>query len=228
MTRRVLILLAFLLSSPAGLAQTLAGRVVGVSDGDTITVLTAEKRRVKVRLHGIDCPESHQAFGAKAKQFASAIAFGKDASLRVTDTDRYGRTVAVVTIGGKVVNHELVRAGLAWWYRQYAPGDRTLERLENEARRAKRGLWADKSPTPPWEFRRGGSRSSGTSPPASSGTGSVSPLPRPPVEQGVTVYITRTGAKYHRAGCRYLSRSMIPIRLQDAMRNYSPCSVCRP
>ena len=108
-----------------------------------------------VRLSGIDCPESHQGFGTRAKQFTSQLAFGREVKVVVRDTGRYGRTVGEVILpDGRSLNHELVRAGLAWWYRQYAANDRTLENLEREARAAKRGLWVEADPTPPWEFRR--------------------------------------------------------------------------
>ncbi len=81
--------------------------------------------------------------------------FKKTVTVRVHDVDRYGRQVAEIILpGGRNLNQEIVRAGLAWWYRQYARHDKELERLEAEARAAKRGLWADKAPVPPWDFRR--------------------------------------------------------------------------
>ncbi len=108
----------------------------------------------RIRLHGIDCPEKRQAFGNRAKQFTSGRVFGKTVTVTVMDVDRYGRTVGEVILpDGKVLNHELVRAGLAWWYRKYAPDDGTLAQLEADARAAKRGLWADAEPVPPWEWR---------------------------------------------------------------------------
>ena len=129
------------------------GRVVGVSDGDTILVLT-DGRAVKVRLAGIDCPEKRQAFGARAKQFASEQAFGRDVTVIATGRDRYGRTIGEVLLpSGDSLNRELVRAGLAWWYRQYS-NDEDLAKLEAAAREARRGLWADPHPVPPWEFRK--------------------------------------------------------------------------
>jgi endonuclease YncB( thermonuclease family) len=132
-----------------------SARVVGVSDGDSLTVLKGHTQ-IRVRLHGVDAPESEQDFGSRAKQTASALAFGKDVTVRPVDVDRYGRTVAVVVLpDGRVLNHELLRAGMAWWYRRYAPGDVTLARLEAEARAARRGLWAQASPVPPWDWRRG-------------------------------------------------------------------------
>jgi len=110
---------------------------------------------VKVRLHGIDCPEKRQAFGRRARRFTSDLAFDKEATVGIQTTDRYGRTVGLVIFpDGKNLNWELVSAGLAWSYRNYAPDDRILERLEAEARAARRALWAEKNPVPPWEWRR--------------------------------------------------------------------------
>ncbi len=108
----------------------------------------------RIRLHGIDCPEKRQAFGKKAKQFTSGLVFGKTVTVTVMDVDRYGRTVGEVSLSeGLVLNHELIRAGLAWWYRKYAPDDEMLAQLEANAKAAKRGLWADAEPVPPWEWR---------------------------------------------------------------------------
>lgn len=129
------------------------GRVVGVSDGDTIEVMRAG-RAVRVRLQGIDCPESHQAYGMRAKQFTAEMAFGKTVAVQVYGTDQYGRILGEVILpDGRSLNRELVRNGYAWWYRRYSH-DPVLQQLEGEARRERRGLWRDKNPTPPWEFRR--------------------------------------------------------------------------
>lgn len=149
-------LFALLVLLPGCARADFPAKVVVASDGDTLTVLTAEKRQVKVRLHGIDAPETGQDFGARAKQVASELAFGEAVTIREVDTDRYGRAVAEVTLpDGRSLNRELVRRGMAWWYREYAPGDRELGRLEAEARAARRGLWAQASPTPPWAWRKG-------------------------------------------------------------------------
>ena len=132
-----------------------SGKVVGIADGDTITVLQ-DKQQVKIRLYGIDCPERGQAFSRKAKQFTSEMVFGKVVEVEPLDIDRYNRLVALVTVFERLVNEELVNAGFAWVYTRYC--DRPIcERwkvLENEAREAKRGLWVDTNPIPPWEFRR--------------------------------------------------------------------------
>ncbi len=135
------------------LAADFTGRVVGVSDGDTITVLTKGKP-IRIRLHGIDCPEKRQAFGKRAKQFTSRLTYGKEVTVKDLGQDRYGRTIGdVILPDGRVLNQELVKAGFAWWYRRYAPDDDMLKQLEREARAVKRGLWADAEPVPPWEWR---------------------------------------------------------------------------
>jgi micrococcal nuclease len=157
MTRRLaaqLQVVAFALLGLAVAAEAFSGQVIGVTDGDTITVLH-DRRPETIRLNGIDAPESGQAFGTRAKQFTSALAFGQIVEVIVRDVDRYKRTVAdVVLPDGRSLNLEIVQAGFGWWYRKYS-SDATLEAAEAEARAARRGLWADASPVPPWEWRHG-------------------------------------------------------------------------
>ena len=147
--------------SLVGIAQadTLSGRVVAVHDGDTITVLDTNRTQHKIRLAGIDAPELGQAFGNPSKQNLSNWVYNRQVIVDWKKRDRYGRTVGVVLVDDHDVNLEQIRAGLAWWYRQYAkeqtPDDRLLyERAENEARAAKRGLWVDANSVPPWKWRR--------------------------------------------------------------------------
>jgi micrococcal nuclease len=138
-----------------GYAEQFTGKVVGLSDGDTISVLR-EGKAVKVRLHGVDTPEKAQAFGTQARKFTSDLVFQHDVTVVVQSTDRYGRFVGDVLLpDGRSLNQELVKAGMAWWYRPYAPNDPTLAQLEAEARTAKHGLWADAHPIPPWQWRKG-------------------------------------------------------------------------
>ena len=128
------------------------GKVVGVSDGDTITVLN-ERTPVKIRLFGIDCPETGQDFGSRAKLFTSEMVFGKVVKVVPHDTDRYGRTVAdVVLPDGRVLNHELLKAGLAWWYRQYARNSYALA-TRSGGERSEAGPVSQPNPMPPWEWR---------------------------------------------------------------------------
>jgi micrococcal nuclease len=148
------VLAGLLIPLPSIALADFSGCVVGVTDGCTLTVLHRGKAE-KIRLRGIDCPEKGQPFGTKAKEFTSAMVSGKTVTVHVTVTDRLGRTVAnVVLPDGRRVNQELVIAGLAWWSRAYAPHDDTLRELEKQARTAKRGLWTDPRPIPPWEWRK--------------------------------------------------------------------------
>ncbi|QCM14261.1 micrococcal nuclease (plasmid) [Agrobacterium tumefaciens] len=130
----------------------IAGRVVGVIDGDTLDVLV-DKRPVRVRLAQIDAPEKRQAFGTRARQALSSLTYRQDVTVIEAGPDRYGRTVGTVYVGAVNVNNELVRQGMAWAYRRYVTEPAVIQ-IEAEARREKRGLWADPSPVPPWEFRR--------------------------------------------------------------------------
>lgn len=135
----------------AGAVFACTGRVVGVTDGDTIKVL-CDRTEVKVRLAEIDAPERGQPFGSRAKVALSDLVFGRQVRLDVTDTDRYGRSIARVWVGNMDVNREMIRRGYAWAYRKYLT-DVTLLDDEAFARRARTGLWTDANPTSPWEFR---------------------------------------------------------------------------
>jgi endonuclease YncB( thermonuclease family) len=133
--------------------RTLNGRVVGIADGDTLTLLV-DREQVRVRLAQIDAPESDQPYGKKAKAALSALAFGKQAHVEVVDIDRYGRTVGEVFVGGIDVNREMVRKGHAWAYTKYSHTTEVIE-LESSARAAKQGIWAlpENQREPPWLWR---------------------------------------------------------------------------
>lgn len=152
---KILFLLApfFLLISTV--SQAADWKVTRVYDGDTITV-SAEGKDLKVRLYGIDTPESTQWYGQNAKQFTSSQVFGKTVSIDAIDTDRYGRTVALVSVGDLVINRLLVEYGYAWVYDRYCkkPFCSEWKQLEEEARKAKRGLWKNPDAIPPWKYRR--------------------------------------------------------------------------
>ena len=139
-------------------AAGFAGAVVAVQDGDTLTVLHQDQI-VRVRLSGVDCPEKNQPFGAEAHSFTADLALGQTVTVFGEKRDRYGRVVATVVLpGGRNLNYAVVAAGLAWWYREFAPGNVELERLESEARTQRRGLWAAAGQVPPWEWRKQGHR----------------------------------------------------------------------
>jgi endonuclease YncB( thermonuclease family) len=148
--------LALLIAIPS-LSGAWSGEVVGITDGDTITVLNSKTLKdVKIRLYGIDCPEGGQAFSKRARQFTSKTVYGKIVEVKVMATDRYGRTVAMVYADNTLLNEELVKAGLAWVYWKYChhPICESWKNFQLRARFDKRGLWSDPDRIPPWEFRR--------------------------------------------------------------------------
>lgn len=134
-------------------SNTFFAKVVGITDGDSITVLTKENKQIKIRLEGIDCPEKKQDFGLQAKQTISALCFNKEVRIVSTGKDRYGRTLAFIYAGDVCLNKELLRQGLAWHYKKYNK-DQDLASIEEKAKAQKVGLWSQPSPTPPWSFRR--------------------------------------------------------------------------
>jgi endonuclease YncB( thermonuclease family) len=133
--------------------------VVGVADGDTITVLDDKRRQHKIRLAGIDAPEKAQDFGNLSKASLSDLVYRQQVVVETSKIDRYGRSVGKVSIAGRDINLEQVRRGMAWHYtayeREQAPMDRqAYAAAEFDARTARTGLWAMPSPIPPWDFRR--------------------------------------------------------------------------
>ena len=131
------------------------GKVVGVQDGDSITVLHDGKGE-KIRLYGVDCPEGGQDFGNRAKEFTSSLVFERDVEVKPVTTDRYGRTVAMVCVGNKCVSEELIRSGFGWVFTRYCTESfcDQWRKLEEQARKSKLRLWAGPNPIPPWEYRR--------------------------------------------------------------------------
>ena len=133
--------------------DAIRGYVVSIADGDTFTLLTTEKKQVKIRLYGIDCPEKKQPFGTVAKQKLSELVFNKNVLAKKISTDRYKRTVAIVyDESNNCINEIMLKTGLAWHYTKY---DHNLywQRLQYSARKNKSGLWAEKGAIPPWQWR---------------------------------------------------------------------------
>jgi len=150
----LLLLLAF-----SAHAETLSGRVVGIADGDTITILDAANQQHKIRLAGIDAPEKKQPFGERSKQHLSDLVFNKQVTVEWNKLDRYGRTVGKILVSGVDTNLEQIRAGMAWWYEKYrkeqSPADQRLyDQAEQQARARRVGLWHDQDPIPPWDWRK--------------------------------------------------------------------------
>lgn len=142
-------------------AATIEGRVVSVADGDTITVLSADKVQHKIRLAGVDAPEKTQPFGQRSKQSLSELVFDKTVTVETNKRDKYQREVGKVVVDGLDANLEQVKRGMAWHYKAYEREQSAIDRkayadAEIEANEARRGLWTDTEPVPPWEFRHKG------------------------------------------------------------------------
>lgn len=142
-----------LLASAQAWCSTLTGNVVGVHDGDTLTVLV-DRRPVKIRLAEIDAPELGQPYGTRSRQSLSAICFRSQADIQPVSEDRYGRTVAHVVCNGRDAIAEQVQQGMAWVYDRYTKPDSPLYDAQGNAMTARRGLWADRDAVAPWAWRR--------------------------------------------------------------------------
>lgn len=140
-------------------ADVLSGRVVGVADGDTITVLDSTNMQHKIRLGGIDAPEKKQAFGNVSKKSLSDMVFNKQVEIEWHKEDRYGRKVGKVFVNDEDINLEQIKRGLAWFYKKYK-GELVQEdriayvQAQQDAEANQVGLWADQYPIPPWDFRK--------------------------------------------------------------------------
>lgn len=187
------------------------GKVVAITDGDTIQVLVDE-RPVKIRLEGIDCPESGQPFGTAARKHTASLCFSEHARVRVTGQDKYGRTLGEVLVGKESVNRSLVRNGFAWHYKKYS-SDEELAASEIAARKAKAGLWADANPIPPWEWRDL-SASERAARVAKAAPRDIEPrgpptriIPAVPTAPQGSHWITTSSGIRHNSSCRYYENS---------------------
>jgi len=145
--------------STNAISQVFTGRVVRIADGDTVTILDGTNAQHRIRLQGIDAPESHQAFGTQSKRNLSNLIFDREVTVEYEKTDQYGRIVGKIWLNGTDVNLEQIKSGMAWHYKEYqreqSAADRELYvRAEDEARSAHRGLWADSDPIEPSAFRK--------------------------------------------------------------------------
>ena len=152
-------LLVVLLVSWTADAEQIQGTVVGVADGDTLTILDNDRKQYKIRLVGIDAPEKNQPYGQQSKRALSKMAFGRAVTVYWKKCDKYGRIVGKIAVNNQDINLEQLNSGMAWWYRQYAHEqtvvDRTLyEVAEDSAKKKRIGLWRDDNPTPPSAWRR--------------------------------------------------------------------------
>jgi endonuclease YncB( thermonuclease family) len=140
--------------APAAVPDYINGVAVFVPDGDTLHI-RQDGKQFKVQLLGVDCPEYDQEFGRQAQEFTKSMVGTKPVTVVVKEADRWGRFVGEAYVEGHSVNRELVRKGLAWWYEKYAGADQDLKQLSEGAKAARRGLWAQEKPVPPWQWRQG-------------------------------------------------------------------------
>lgn len=157
--RTVVIAAVAVCSLPAFAQADLTGRVIRVVDGDTVVVLDAAKQQFKIRMQGIDAPESGQAFGKVSRQMLADMIAGHTVQVRSNASDLYGRMLGVIMLNGNDINLQMVVKGGAWHYKRYERDQRPTDRLlysqaEISARSTRAGLWRDASPTPPWDFRK--------------------------------------------------------------------------
>lgn len=139
-------------------AQVLTGRAVGITDGDTFTLLVNGNEQIRIRLDGIDAPEKKQDFGTRAKEYLSDMIWGQELTVKVMKKDRYGRSIGKVSTPSIAdVNIEMIKAGLAWHYKEYNH-DKTYADAERLAREKKKGLWIYNNPIKPQDFRRNKNR----------------------------------------------------------------------
>ena len=134
-------------------AQIYTGKIISVKDGDSFELLTEENEIIEIRLAHVDTPEKKQPYGKAAKIFAANLVWGHIVTATQTDTDRYKRKICLVEANGRILNLELVRAGLAWHFKKYSE-DRRYARAEKVAKARKVGLWKQSNPIAPWDARK--------------------------------------------------------------------------
>ena len=218
MLRRSLFAVAMLLLATKAIAVepvTLTGKVVAVVDGDTMTVLDGANVHHKIRLHGIDAPESEQAFGNKSKEALATLTMGKQVTVDVTGQDHYEEHEwGTVIVAGEDINLRMVRDGWAWHYLKYAPDDPFLAAAEADARIDKCGLWADTAkPVAPWTYRESKAAkrqqaipSHPTTPIDPSATTSSCPRPHRPDRNRTPLAYSRVGIRGCLRACRWRRR----------------------
>lgn len=213
------------------LSHAWPGQVVNVSDGDTITVRRESGPQVKVRLYGIDAPEKAQPFGQKARDLTASMVAGRSVDIEEKATDRYGRTVGLVSINGDSLNEAIVRNGFAWVYQQYCKESFCSDwsKLESMARQHGMGMWADPHIIPPWDWRHNkGSRRQVAATETDDGNGQQV---KPTAATG-EFHGNVNSHKFHRPGCQHYNckncTAIFGAKEDAVAAGYSPCGICRP
>ncbi len=199
--------------------KIIEGMVVSIADGDTLTVLDDTKSQFKIRLQGIDTPESRQAFGTQARKALASKVFKKNVRIEWEEKDRYGRTLGDVYLGDRWINKELLEEGWAWHYKQYSDSEE-LAQAETAARNTRAGLWKDNHPVPPWEYRHNPSKRKPQEP--ESRISQQQPTTSPPAATN-THWITNSSGVRHNSSCRYYENSKGRKCGPDAGR---ACKIC--
>ena len=186
------------LTTPPKIVEEFPAKVIGVTDGDTVTVLRG-REQIKIRLEGIDAPERGQAFADKSKSALSKLVYRKSITIQKTGEDRYGRTLGRIQVAGRDAAEEMIKQGMAWHYKDYST-DEVLAELEVQARAAKIGLWSESNALAPWEYRL---RQKNYSPPIES-TGA-----RPETEASPpgSYWLNTSSNTRHNAGCQYYNNT---------------------
>ena len=212
--KNIKLYILFLLITCSVFSETLTGKVLYVSDGDTLTMDVGGQKK-KIRFYGIDAPEKTQPGGLEAKEFVLERIRDKIIEVDVSDTDRYNRIIGKIYYdNGKYLNKEVVKSGNAWWYQQYAKNDIDLKDSMVYAKNNKLGLWQGNNIIAPWDWRRG-ERGITKEPTQVEGVGNL-------------VYVTKTGKKYHNKGCRYLKSIAASYTVEEAKnKGYTACSQFR-
>ena len=227
MIRPLLVLLCSLaLPADKALAAMTYATVMEVGEGDTVTLHDGQEF-LQVRLYGVDAPEIDQAYGEEAQRFLAGLVLGEDVHVTLEEPGISGPQAALLTLpDGRALHEELLCAGLAWWHRQAVPEDIVLSRLEREAQTRRRGLWAQSTPIPPWEFRLQ-ARSLGQTLAEQPEVGEV--VTARSAVGNVMVYKSRGNNYYHRRECELAKEGRTPVLLMVAARmRLKPCTTCSP
>jgi micrococcal nuclease len=209
-------------ASETAKGETLKGQVVYVTDGDTLTLQVKNKQYV-IRLLGIDAPEDDQPFGKQAAKTLSDKVFKKTVKVDTYGKDVYGNTLGIVDLEGKNINLELVKEGFAWHYAAYS-ASKTLAHAEDEAKKAKIGLWADENPIPPWQWRLQTKADNSQDPFNAKANDANAPKTlKSPADQKQEYWLTTSSNVRHNSKCRYYQKTKgRPCGPNEG----TPCKIC--